>query len=1245
MLPRRVLTRIAIGLLAAVALMAVLVAAGMRVLRWPSTRVWLAREVATKVGAAVGQPTRIADVRILLFPVRLMLEGVEVGPTDRPLVRVASAEALLGEVRLAHRELILDNVHLRGVRLDMESPRTGGAGGGGWLRLAVRQLELDDVQVERLELPGGLSVRASNAELRWSGTAREPLSAAVIQLGAFTLTVPGVEPISGALAAWGKKTARGWQIGRLRAHGRDWALEGSAEEASGVVSADGRARLQLAALERELGIGAGLDGEVGVRFTARVAAPDFHVDAAVTSARVSVAGFPFGEAEGETHISPEGLDASLTRATFAGGVVEGSYRLAGFAPPWRHQIAARGEGVDLGGFLRHLGVDSAGLAARFRFNGDVTWDGPQFKLGNGTVIADLQPGPGDVPAGGRVVVALAHDGALQIAAKAATLAGAPVRWEGRLTLGTWLPDWRIEGEKVPVPTIARLLRGWIGADVVPAELNGEAAVDVGLSGPFADLTAEGKVAVAPVAFGPVAADGLEATFRAGKGVLAVDAGRILVGSGTITGSGELRYAAGNALRLTFVGDGVPLGRMMAWGGVAAPWQGKVHFTGSLGGSLASPRGEARLTLSDVAIAGVVLGTGGGLVSLADGVVNVEELRVGPFAASTRVDVAKREAVVDAKLSGFALEGLSPPLAHLVGGALDCSLHGAFPFDRPAGRLEVASAQGAKGEVELTERSLRVDFARPGAWRLAGELQRAGREFHGNLQFAIESWRLVSQDLGGSAMPVDGTMSATAELRLAPPRPAVLDGEISELEVGVEGERAALKAPARFHVEGSAIRVEGATLVGPTSTLFVRGARNADGSLTGNVSGEVPAALLGLLWREARPSGQVELRGEISGTDAAPRFEGAAKVTDGVLHLPGLPAPVTHVTGQLELNPEAVRLENVGFSFLGGEGVCNGRIIISPALQLDLGLNVTAIRWPLITGFAPSLTGEARLVGSLDSLSLSGKAKLERTIYRRAVNLQRLVLEDLLAPERARVTEGAAMALNVSVDVPGTLEFDTPLARVSMRGAVRIVGTTARYGVLGRLEALGGGELELAGIRYDLDEGIVTFSNPERFEPHLDLLAHTTVQTFDISVGLVGTLDHLIPTFTSNPPLPEMDIVSLLSVGRLANQAGQAQAGAVASSFLTEQLTGAVTHRARTLLDVDQLSVDPFAATQTGNPTARLTVVKQLSHDWTVTLATNLASNQEEVITSRWLLGQGIYLEADRDVDGAYALDIKWQFRY
>ena len=62
-------------------------------------------------------------------------------------------------------------------------------------------------------------------------------------------------------------------------------------------------------------------------------------------------------------------------------------------------------------------------------------------------------------------------------------------------------------------------------------------------------------------------------------------------------------------------------------------------------------------------------------------------------------------------------------------------------------------------------------------------------------------------------------------------------------------------------------------------------------------------------------------------------------------------------------------------------------------------------------------------------------------------------------------------------------------------------------------------------------------------------------------------------------------------------------------------------------------------------TARVTLVKQLAPNWTVVVESNLSSNREEVVISRWYLSPGLFLEATRDTDGSYSLDVKLRRRY
>ena len=56
-------------------------------------------------------------------------------------------------------------------------------------------------------------------------------------------------------------------------------------------------------------------------------------------------------------------------------------------------------------------------------------------------------------------------------------------------------------------------------------------------------------------------------------------------------------------------------------------------------------------------------------------------------------------------------------------------------------------------------------------------------------------------------------------------------------------------------------------------------------------------------------------------------------------------------------------------------------------------------------------------------------------------------------------------------------------------------------------------------------------SPVHIEPTIDLDATTRIEEYDVTIGLHGTASKLVPTFRSEPPLPEADVISLLAQGR------------------------------------------------------------------------------------------------------------------
>lgn len=1238
------LSRTTIAVLVALSVWCVIVVALLQLLEHPSVRGWLARTAAARLTAAVGMPVRVEDLRISLYPPRVALMGVRLGEPGNEVLTARVAETAVSRFDLGDRELVLSFLRLAGVRVAMAVPEEEGERRGWWVRVVVRQLELEDVEVERLALPDGIIVRASGVEGRWTGTTRRPVSAANVHADSLTILVPGLAPVSGAVHAWGRLTADGWEIGRARGAGAGWRVEGKAAAVGRTVTAEGTVGFDLAALDATVDAGAGLAGWVEGRFRLTTE-PAWRLTMDVVAPRLEAAGFTVADVRGEVEVSAEGVEGSLQDGQFAGGTVEGSYRLVGLGPPWRHRVAMRGRGVGLGEFLRELGVPDGGLAAACDVNAELTWDGEKIGSGSGTAVANLERASGDIPVAGRVVAKLVAPGAIRFDARALQVAGGSVSWDGTLSLGSWVPRWQVRGEAVPIATVGRSLRDWVGSEVFPAELVGETAFDLVLCGPFDRLRVVGDAAVAPVAFGTLDAESLVGHFAVADGVVTLEDGVVRVGTGTVTVSGHMLVDEALTLDLRFEGRRVPLSRLAHWGGIPAPVEGRVGFVGALTGPLARPRGSVGVTLEGVNVAGVDLGAGQGRVSVEDGAVRLQALEVGPLAADVEVDFARCQASVVAELKGLALERLSPPLAGLVGGALDCSLRGTFPFESPGGRLLMSAPGGASGELELNPQGLRLELERSGAWRVAGTLARKGRGFEGTTTFSVSSWRAVGEQLGAGEVPFDGTLRGQGQVSVVPSQPLRVTGTVEEATVVLENGSASLVSPAPFAVTGSGVSVGEAVFAGPDMAVSLVVRRGPSGELGGRIVGELPAELLALAWPDAHPRGRVQVEAELDGTDSSPEIAGTATIRTGALTIPGVPGRVTGIDGRVTIVNGSLQLEGVRFSAAGGHGTCAGTVTLLPDVELDLALEVNSVRWPLAEGLTPALSGSVRLVGPLSALVLSGTGVVDPTYYRENVSLQSLVLDALMGVQRVPAADEAPVSLNLAIQVPGTFLVENATARLAFEGDLRVVGSSSAPGVLGELAALPGGELTLSGVRYDVDHAIVTFADPRSISPYLDVMVRGTVDFWEVTAAVTGTLDRLTPTLSSNPPLPDSDILGLMSYGGAPARAGVGEGQAVAGGLLLEQLTGAVAGRARTLLDLDQLRIDPAAMSQTGDPTARVTVVKQLSPDWSVTLSTNLAANREEVVVSRWRLGPGVYLEAMRESDGSYSMEVKWKRRY
>ncbi len=193
-----------------------------------------------------------------------------------------------------------------------------------------------------------------------------------------------------------------------------------------------------------------------------------------------------------------------------------------------------------------------------------------------------------------------------------------------------------------------------------------------------------------------------------------------------------------------------------------------------------------------------------------------------------------------------------------------------------------------------------------------------------------------------------------------------------------------------------------------------------------------------------------------------------------------------------------------------------------------------IRYP--EGVSSLADATFHLQGQQSNLFLSGNVLITRFSISPDLDLAALALQastsvQTIAPPGAPSNH---VRLDVHIVSSPQLSFQNAFAKLAGDVDLNLRGTLASPSLLGRVSVTEGSAL-IAGTRYDLERGDITFTNPVRIEPIIDLSATAHVEDYDISLGLHGTPQKPLVSFRSDPPLPEADVVSLLALGHTASQ--------------------------------------------------------------------------------------------------------------
>ena len=401
------------------------------------------------------------------------------------------------------------------------------------------------------------------------------------------------------------------------------------------------------------------------------------------------------------------------------------------------------------------------------------------------------------------------------------------------------------------------------------------------------------------------------------------------------------------------------------------------------------------------------------------------------------------------------------------------------------------------------------------------------------------------------------------------------------------------------------------------------------------------------WENNR--GVMILRSEISSDpDGSIHFQGVADFEGGHISFPGFPHTLDDFKGSLFFRDLDFTMRSFSGKMGGGDVTGNGKLRIEDNEIKDLFF---------------SFNGKNMFLFPMERASFRMNAKVnlqkkkEKFILGGAVDFLSLLWE-------REVDEGVSF-YSGSGDKDGgqskfldNLEFDLLLrgkqdinvrnAFIRGKGAVdlKLTGNTD-FPVLSGTITSRDGVVLISGKEFSLVNARLFFNNKVRINPVVRLDAETFIKSYRIKFLISGLSSNVRPEFISSPPLPQQDIIALISLGELFKRSSSTNISSEVGTtgLVTTALTDQIQKRVKKLFGIDMLKLDPDPTRSSLEGASRLTVGKSITKGFLIVYSTDISRGSRDVYFFQYQITPTISLIGKRNEEGRLSLDIRFRKRY
>ena len=462
----------------------------------------------------------------------------------------------------------------------------------------------------------------------------------------------------------------------------------------------------------------------------------------------------------------------------------------------------------------------------------------------------------------------------------------------------------------------------------------------------------------------------------------------------------------------------------------------------------------------------------------------------------------------------------------------------------------------------------------------------------------------------------------------------------------------------IQVRGGVAVVEQFVLAGTGTELRLTGSTDlnrTEPALNLQASGNFDAAIVTSFVQAIKARGPGELRLAVTGNLPQPKVAGYVELSGASINLQTPKLAADNLNVRVNIDQDQLTIARLEGSMNGGTIAGKGTLGYSgDALQANLNLSAKDVYLSFPQGLKTVSDTELTLRNVGEALVLGGQVQVVEGSYTDRVDLGTGLLGYIRSGQTGIDTNEeknrflSSLKFDIGVNSKSPLTINNNLAKAGVNLDLRVVGSYYRPSLVGRISIEEGGELYFSEKKYVVERGIVSLTNEQRIEPSFDIQAKTQASKYEITLSITGGgSDKLETVLTSDPTLPEPDIMALLITGRTLDEVRGSEAnvaGEQVLSYLAGSIGGRLSGSLQRATGLSQVRIEPNLIAAESDPSARLTVGQNLTKNARLTYSMNLANSGDQIYIAEYDITKRFTTSAIKQSDNSYRFEFRHEVR-